>query len=118
MFNKKRFGWGLLVSVVCVISLAWLLAQWLGTPNAGQEVLAFKAVLDRAEPWLLLWRLAVLGLFIGHYPFWVTLWARLHRLNAGERDFLISRRWQVAGLLVAFELLFVQKGLVFLVRAF
>ncbi len=70
---------------------------------------AFARALDRAQPWLALWRAAVFLLLIGGWPWWVEWRARHRAWSPNQQAFVLAQRWRVAAWLLVIELMLVQR---------
>lgn len=88
-----------LVGLVAVALLVW-------TGVEGQE--AVRQNLRAARPWLLLWRLAVLGVFTARWDSNVEALSRRFRLSSVSAQTLRGWRWRAALWLVVMDLVLVE----------
>lgn len=88
-----------LVGLVAVALLVW-------TGVEGQE--AVRQALRAARPWLLLWRLAVLGVLIARWDSIVESLSRRFRLSSVSAHTLRRWRWRAALWLIVMDLVLVE----------
>jgi hypothetical protein len=87
-----------------------LISLWVLSHGTLAEVKSLQGQLAAAKPWLLAWRLALMGFLVGGYPFWVNKAADWLRFQPQQRQHALNQRWRVAFLVVLVELLFPQRG--------
>ncbi len=86
-----------------LVGLGWLFwGQW---PSA----FPIERTLDAVRPWFLLWRVALFGVLMGFWPFWVRLIARWRHLSDAQHARLAGARWTIAVWLVVLELVLGQN---------
>lgn len=104
----KTLGWGL-VALVLVIGVSWILAQAL-LANGGQ-IGQIDTALAALKPVLMLWRLGLIALMFFIWPYGCR-WLAQHShqpLMPSELAVLIRLRWKLLVILIAVELLLVQR---------
>ena len=109
----RRLFWG---GLALFALGAVLVALWVLGHNTLDEIQVLQAQLEAVQPWLLLWRLLVLGVLLGGYDVWVNALADRFKFPSWQRQQALNQRLQVALLLLLAELLIGQQGLTRLVN--
>jgi hypothetical protein len=93
-----------------------LVALWVLGHDTLDEIQVLQAQLEEVQPWMLLWRLLVLGGLLGGYDVWVNALADRFKFPSWQRQQALKQRRQVVLLLLLAELLIGQQGLTRLVH--
>ena len=93
-----------------------LISVWLLSHDTVAQVETLQDRLAAAKPWLLAWRLGLMGVLIGCYPVWVNWVADGLGFHPRQKNYALNQRWRVAFLVILVELLFAQRGLAVLLH--
>jgi len=100
--------WGVM-GVFAVVTA--LISFWVMSYDTMPKMLSLQAQLEKAKPYFLVWRIALMSVLLGCYPVWVNKvgdWLHFHPL---QRQFALSQRWHMAALVILVEILLPQNGL-------
>lgn len=100
--NNRRHR--LFVQAVLLVTLG-ITGAILGLAPAYSSLRGLNQLIHNARDWLLLWRLTLLMLLIGGWPYLVSVYAERAGLTADQRSSLQAYRWRLALWLLALELI-------------
>lgn len=100
---------------LCVLVSAGM-AVFVFSKHSVPEIQQFRTGLQRWQSWLTAWRLVLLGVLIGGYPYWVRLATPVLKLDGHQQQRVLAQRWPVTVIFVVVEIAFGQHGLETLVE--
>lgn len=90
-------------------SLAGLVVAGVFAWHHFQDTQAIATGIERARPWLTVWRAAAFVALIGLWPRLIHALADRYGWNDAQRQYVSAQRWRVAAWLVVIELVLVQN---------
>jgi hypothetical protein len=109
--TEKRRRW-LFWGGMAVFAVATaLISLWVMSHDTIDKMLGLQDQLTRAKPYFLAWRIVLMSVMLGFYPFWVDKvadWLQFHPL---QRQLALNQRWRFSILVILVEVLLPQRGL-------
>lgn len=106
----KRSRWLYWGGMAVFVVAAALVSVWVMSHDTVDKIKTLHDQLAAAKPYLLIWRLGLMGVLIGCYPVWANWVANGLRFHPRQKDYALNQRWRVACLVILVELLFDQRG--------
>lgn len=88
-----------------------LISFWVMSHDTMPKMLSLQAQLEKAKPYFLAWRIALMSVLLGFYPVWVNKVGDWLHFEPWQREFALSQRWHMAVLVILVEILLPQHGL-------
>jgi hypothetical protein len=112
----KRGRW-LFWGAMAVFAVATaLISLWVMSHDTMPKMLSLQDQLEKAKPYFLAWRIALMSVLLGFYPVWVNKVADWLHFEPWQRQFALSQRWHMAALVILVEILLPQHGLATFLR--
>lgn len=108
---KKRGAWKLVFPFLLLLIAVIVIGVFLKSLVDMSSLDNVRDILDRARPWLTLWRLAIFGLVMGYWPRWITWLAKTKQWDKETHRAWLDQRGRIAMWWLAIELLVMQNTL-------
>lgn len=99
-FSKKYFIWLLLTLMAIPLFFS---------STSNEKALALKNFLDHHEVFFLVWRIALLIIFLAVWPIWIRNYAKKNEWDEQHTKKMVDKRWTFAFWLIIIDLVMVEN---------
>lgn len=104
--GRWLFWGGMVVFAIATV----LISLWVMSHDTMPKMLSLQAQLEKAKPYFIVWRIALMSVLLGCYPVWVNKVADWLHFEPWQRQLALKQRWPFAVIVILVEVLFPQRG--------